>query len=124
MENKVSTIDYLKSELDRAFIRVDFELAVVWLFAGFCYCLSKKTGNDWFSRSGALMCLGGAAVTFELVKVYQNALARLLKEHIGSLREDIDRFLEPPKRYQRISYAAYLTGIVGTAIWGYGDLLL
>jgi hypothetical protein len=32
--------------------------------------------------------------------------------------------LEPPKSYVRLLYFGYLTGIIGTGIWGYGDLLV
>src|SRR5262249_41919364 len=32
--------------------------------------------------------------------------------------------LEPPRSYVLLSYFGYLTGIVGTGIWGYGDVLV
>jgi hypothetical protein len=37
---------------------------------------------------------------------------------------EIELGLEPSKSYQVLAYFGYLTVIVGTAIWGYGDLLL
>jgi len=36
----------------------------------------------------------------------------------------IELGLEPPRPQVVLSYLGYLTGIVGTGIWGYGDLLL
>ena len=39
-------------------------IAAAWLFAAFSYYLSRATGADWFARSGAVMGLAGAAVTF------------------------------------------------------------
>jgi hypothetical protein len=37
---------------------------------------------------------------------------------------EIELRLNPPKSYVALSYFGYLTGIVGTAVWGYGDVLL
>jgi len=70
------------------------------------------------------MALVGAAVTFRLVNFYQRALATALKEGLVSMQREIELGLEPPKSYQFLSYFGYVTGIVGTGIWGYGDLLL
>ena len=50
-------------------------MAAAWLFTLFSYYLSEKTGTDWFSRSGSMMGLIGAAVTFRRVNFYQSALA-------------------------------------------------
>jgi hypothetical protein len=99
-------------------------IAAAWLFAVFSYYLSEKTGTDWFTRSGAIMGLVGAAVTFRLGHFYQRALATALKEGLVSVPRGIELGLEPPKSHVRFSYFGYLTGIVGTGIWGYGDLLL
>ena len=99
-------------------------IAAAWLFAVFSYYLSRTTGADWFARSGAVMGLTGAAVTFRLAHFYQRALATALKEGLVSVPRGIELGLEPPKSYVVLSYFGYLTGIVGTGIWGYGDLLI
>ena len=99
-------------------------IVAAWLFAVFSFYSSKKTGTDWFSRSGAIMGLVGAAVTFRLANFYQRALAMALKEGLLSVTKEIELRLEPPKSYVRLSYLGYLTGIIGTGIWGYGDLLV
>jgi len=99
-------------------------IAAAWLFAVFSYYLSRTTGADWFARSGSVMALVGAAVTFRLADFYQRALARALKEGLVSVPRGIELGLEPPKSYVVLSYFGYLTGIVGTGIWGYGDLLI
>jgi hypothetical protein len=99
-------------------------VAAAWLFAIFSYYVSSKADTDWFSRSGSVMCLVGAAVTFRLAHFYQRALATALKEGLVSVSREIELGLKPPKSYLVLSYGGYLTGIVGTGIWGYGDLLL
>ena len=56
----------------------------------------------------------------------RNKIARrgALKEGLVSVPEEIELRLKPPTSYRMLSYLGYLTGIIGTAIWGYGDLLL
>ena len=117
-------IKSLYAGLYRTIIRLGLLIAAAWLFAAFSFYLSAKTGTDWFTRSGAVMGLVGAAVTFRLGNFYQRALATALKEELVSVSKEIELHLEPPKSYVRLLYAGYLTGIIGTGIWGYGDLLL
>jgi hypothetical protein len=117
-------IQSLYAGLDRTCILFGAALACSWVFAAFSYYLSRKTGTDWFTRSGSVMCLMGAAAAFRLAARLQNRLATGLKEGLASVRREIELSLEPPLLYQLILYSSYVTGIVGTAIWGYGDLVL
>jgi hypothetical protein len=81
----------LYAGLYRTIIRLGLLIAAAWLFAAFSFYLSGKTGTDWFSRSGAVMCLVGAAVTFRLSNFYQGALATALKEDLVSVSKESDR---------------------------------
>ena len=99
-------------------------IAAAWLFTLFSYYLSEKTGTDWFSRSGSVMGLMGAVATFRLVGVFHSALGTALEQGLASVPREVAVALAPPKSYQVLSYFGYLTGVVGTLIWGYGDQLL
>ena len=57
-------IKSLYAGLYRTIIRLGLLIVAAWLFAAFSFYLSAKTGTDWFTRSGAVMGLVGAAVTF------------------------------------------------------------
>src|SRR2546429_4777868 len=103
-------IKSLYAELYRTMILLGLLIAAAWLFAVFSYYLSRKTGTDWFTRSGSVMALVGAAVTFRLVNFYQRGLATALKEGLVSVAREIELGLEPPKSYQALSYFGYLTG--------------
>ena len=46
------------------------------------------------------------------------------QRRLVSVPREIELRLSPPKSYVALSYFGYLTGIVGTAVWGYGDVLL
>ena len=117
-------IHFLYAGLDRFCIWISLALTSSWLFAVFSYHASIRTGTDWFSRSGALMGLLGAAATFRLLGHLQNKLAIALKEGLTTIGREIELSLHPPRLYRYVSYFAYVTGIFGTAIWGYGDQLL
>ena len=123
MDDKQVNVQSLYAKVDHACVRVGIVLACSWLFAAFSYYLSRKTGTEWFARSGSVMALIGAAATFRLTAGFQKQLATGLKEGLASVRQEIEVVLNPPPLYRLTSYFGYVTGIVGTAIWGYGDLL-
>src|SRR5258707_3755013 len=110
-------IKSLYAGLSRKIIRLGLLIAAAWLFAAFSFYLSRKAGADWFTRSGAVMALVGAAVTFRLANFYQGALAAALKEELVSVSKEIELHLEPPKSYVPLFHLAYLTCIRGTGIW-------
>jgi hypothetical protein len=114
----------LYAGLYRTIFLLGLLIAAAWLFTLFSYYLSEKTGADWFTRSGSVMGLIGAAVTFRQVNFYQGALATALKERLVSVPREIELGLKPPTPYRVLSYLGYVTGVVGTGIWGYGELLL
>ena len=124
MATSEASIKSLYARLYRTITRFGLLITAAWLFGAFSFYLSRKTGTDWFSRSGAVMALVGAAVTFRLTNFYQGALVTALREELVSVSKEIELHLEPPKSYVRILYFGYLTGIIGTGIWGYEDLLV
>jgi hypothetical protein len=105
-----------------AAIKVSLLLAAAWLWGIFSFFTSTGAGT-WFARSGSVMCLIGAAATFKLIDDYGHALATAVENGI-TLTRRVELVFNPPKLYQTVQYLAYLTGIVGTLIWGYGDILV
>jgi hypothetical protein len=97
-------------------------LAGAWLWAVFSFFTSTSAGT-WFARSGSVMCLVGAAATFKLINDYNRAIATAV-EHGITMSRRVELVFDPPKLYQSVQYWGYLTGIVGTLIWGYGDILV
>jgi len=123
MEIAESRRKALREQVDRACERMAMVLAISWLFAAFSYYVTKKTGTEWFARSGSVMALTGAVVTFRITGLLQKTLVTALREDLGSVQRGIELSFDPPKAYQITAYFSYLTGIVGTVIWGYGDVL-
>jgi hypothetical protein len=109
-------------------IRLYVYLAAAWLISGISYWASAGSKTDWFSRSGAVMCLLSAVINFDASNTHQKWLTRYIKNvslprDQRSLEEGLDHILNPSKRYSRILFLSYVSAVVGTAIWGYGDLL-
>ena len=107
-----------------SYTRIGLGLLASFLFVAISYAISTQTAVDWFSRSGAVMCLIAAAANFGLVKIHQSDLAKIIRDQDRSAREKAEAILKPPQTYTRLSWLSYVTAVLGTAIWGYGDLLL
>jgi hypothetical protein len=116
------TRESLYEEFRRAGTQIGLLLAASWLWAIFSFFTSTSAGT-WFARSGSVMCLLGAAAAFKLINDYNRVLGTAVEHGVTQSRR-LELVLDPPKLYQSIQYFAYLTGIVGTLIWGYGDLLV
>ena len=121
-EQVTVTRESLYESFRRDAINVSLLLAAAWLWGVFSFFTSTSAGT-WFARSGSVMCLIGAAAAFKLINDYGHALATAVENGI-TLTRRVELVFNPPKLYQTVQYLAYLTGIVGTLIWGYGDLLV
>ena len=69
------------------------------------------------------MALVGAIATFRLTALKEGQLVTGLREGLGTVARGLELSLDPPEPYQVTAYFSYLTGVVGTLIWGYGDVL-
>ena len=110
--------------LKNTYFRLGMFLVASWLFVAVSFFVSERSTVDWFSRSGAVMCLMAAVANFTLLKTHQSDLARIFRDHERSAHEKAEAILNPPKPYVLITHFSYVTGVLGTAVWGYGDLLL
>jgi hypothetical protein len=124
METDQTKIGSLYAEVSRIMIWFGCAIVAAWIFAALSYYLSRKTGTDWFSRSGSVMALTGAVASFRVMNIYQSRLVMALNEGLVSVSREVELALEPPRSFRMLAYFGYLTGVVGTGIWGYGDLLL
>lgn len=121
-ENVTVTRESLYEDFRRDATRIGILLAAAWFWAVFSFFTSTSAGT-WFARSGAVMCLIGAVATFWLVNDYARILTIAVENGITQARR-VELVFSPPKLYQSIQYFGYITGIVGTVIWGYGDILV
>jgi hypothetical protein len=85
--------------------------------------LEATVPGNWFSRSGSLMVLMALVAEYQLMRgrdQYHSAqLVSLSRGEIAKLGD-----LHPNRRHMLLERGAHAFVILGTLIWGYGDLLI
>ncbi|PWH84676.1 hypothetical protein [Brumimicrobium oceani] len=92
------------------------------VFSLFSDYASLDSEGDWFARSGAVLSFVSVVVQFLLSNLKKTELESLFRSKIG-LKAKIQTVKIKDKRHEFLSFASGITGLVGTLIWGYGDLL-
>lgn len=93
-------------------------LAILWVVCSFLLSLAYPKGN-WFCRSGAVMILLAVCVEFHLGKLQQSSNSRAaIVAGLG-----VPSSSDLPKIKRRFAITAHVFAILGTLIWGYGDLI-
>ena len=72
---------------------------------------------QWFSRFGALVVLLGLAAEYQLLQLELSAL-------YTHLNAQIESEVGPSAWQRRKQWLAHVTVVIGTLVWGFGDLLI
>ncbi|MCF6274816.1 MAG: hypothetical protein L3J05_03540 [Robiginitomaculum sp.] len=98
-------------------------LSGAWGFSTLSLFYDLKTNGGLFSRSGSMLVLVAIIISYQLMatrNAYHNQ--QLDKYRQGN---DVDFTDQHPSIYhQRLETLAQLTAVIGTVIWGYGDLII
>jgi len=97
-------------------------LLVACCFSVGSYLFSQATGEShWFGRSGAVVVLLSVWVETRNYSVQQrlNDCRQSAAGFIGGLPQDWSM----PRRRKLLEYVTLLIVLMGTLIWGYGDLV-
>ena len=105
----------------------NFKTEAILLFIAYVIMLvsaiaSVKTGNAlWFSRSGSLVVLISAFIQFRNYSTQQklNEIAQESTAYYGAEPEK----WKIPKIRKTFDKVVLFTIVLGTVVWGYGDLL-
>jgi len=108
--------------------RKKYRIPIVLLMFGVLFCIisgyfSINSTEDWFGRSGAVLSFVSVVIQFILSNLKKSEIENLFNANIG-LKEKFKVAREKDSLHDFISVASTVTGLVGTIIWGYGDLLL
>ena len=100
---------------------------IILLIFGIAFSLisayaSLYSEGDWFARSGAILSFVSVVVQFLLSNLKKSEIENLFRSNIG-LKEKIQTIKIKDVRHEVLSLTSGITGLVGTLIWGYGDLL-
>ena len=93
--------------------------AFTWIIFSYFYSFGTKP-ETWFARSGSIMVLLSVIVEYKLAVLQQNKINRAIQKssYIGMPARS-----KLSKEYNYISTVTHVFVILGTLIWGYGDLL-
>lgn len=110
--------------IERKKYRIPFALLVF----GVVFCIisgyfSIDSAEDWFGRSGAVLSFVSVVIQFILSDMKKSEIENLFNANIG-LKQKFKVAREKDPIHDFISAASTITGLVGTIIWGYGDLIL
>lgn len=98
-------------------------LAVSWgvLIAG--VVVGVNGHPDCFGRSGSLVVLFAVMSEYSLLKAQLDDLYKRLKRQ-GATQDGGQGMpsLAPPEYHKRLALASHVTIVLGTLIWGFGDL--
>lgn len=101
---------------DRRLPLVYICLALVSLVLGLIVGLVHQP--IWFARMGALVVLFGAMSEFALLKLELSQLYSQLESG------KINKTLPPSRWHQHKALVSHVIVVLGTLIWGFGDLFL
>ncbi len=97
-------------------------LVFAWLIALVSFITDYQNNTGWFSRSGSILVLIAIIASYQLTAIrndYHNSQLAAYKDG-----NNID-FLQshPSDTHRNLEVFANITAILGTLIWGYGDLI-
>ena len=97
-------------------------LTLSWLVVLTSLYLETVFNEALFSRSGSLMVLFAVIADYDMLRTRDDYHSEQLNKHLQGVRVDF-KDIHPSKSHQHLETAAHITIILGTIIWGYGDLL-
>ena len=97
-------------------------LIIAWLLVLFSLYLEIIWRGSLFSRSGSLMVLFAFIAEYYLLRTRDRYHSNQLKAYSSGNQVNFEE-VHPSKNHQYLEKASHITVIIGTIIWGYGDLL-
>lgn len=81
-------------------------------------------GGDWLARSGSLMVLLSVIANYVLLRARDAYHSEKLKQHGRGERSVDFSKVHPSRNHQYLETVSQISVVIGTVIWGYGDLFL
>jgi hypothetical protein len=118
MTQQVSQIKMLITDYQYPFGCAVFSFLSLCLFLVLGFSLDP----DWFGRGGSIIVLFAVAAEYGLVTI-QSAEMTNRGNQQGKWGAPILRF-EMPEPFSKLKIVAHILAVVGTLIWGFGDLFI
>lgn len=106
--------------------RKKYRIPIVLLVFGTAFCAfsgfyAVNTSGEWFARSGAVLSFVSVVVQFFISNLKRSGIETLFKTDMG-IRDKFKVIREKDILEEVVSISSIVTGLIGTIIWGYGDL--
>lgn len=104
-----------------------FRFPILLLSFGILFCIvsvfaTMGSTENWFARSGAILTFVSVVVQFLLSNLRKEEIENLFNSGVG-IKEKFKSIKKKNPLHETIYIISGITGLVGTLIWGYGDLL-
>lgn len=104
-----------------------YRLPVLLLLFGILFTFASAIASinsieNWFSRSGAVLGFVSVVVQFIFSNLRKEEIENLFNAGQG-LKEKLSNIKLKNPLHEVVYIASGITGLAGTLIWGYGDLL-
>lgn len=96
-------------------------VSTIWVLFSLLDCCipATVTPEDWFARSGAVLVLGAALAEYQIILIHKMTAVS------GYMEQDY--FFKARANYSKplrlLTCLTFFLVVIGTAIWGYGDLI-
>ena len=97
-------------------------LIIAWLLVLLSLYLEIIWRGTLFSRSGSLMVLFAFIAEYYLLRTRDRYHSNQLKAYSRGDQVNFEE-VHPSKSHQYLEKVSHITIIIGTVMWGYGDLL-
>ena len=109
-------------------LKIDFTtqcLATAWLVSAFSLYYGSINGFHWFARSGSLMVLFSIMAEYVLITEKQNYIYTFVTKGQMQTEQSLrpKGNFNPSKAHSIKEKFTHISVVIGTFIWGYGDLL-
>lgn len=97
-------------------------LIISWLLVLISFYFEAILGGFLFSRSGSLMVLFAVMAEYNLLRTREKYHRDQFRKYSRGNQVNLDE-IHPSKSHKYLEKAAHINVVLGTILWGYGDLL-
>ncbi len=97
-----------------------FSLGIISVFAS--VVADYYTNGNWFARSGSILTFTSVLSNFIITSVKRKEIVSILESGFDK-KEKASKIKTKDVIYKSMQLIAFTLGLIGTIIWGYGDLV-
>ncbi|SNZ01170.1 hypothetical protein SAMN06265377_3003 [Flagellimonas pacifica] len=102
-------------------------ISISLLLIGIIFCtvsavISLNSNGNWFARSGSILTFISVVVQFQLASIKKKEAEKIMQSDLD-IHEKLKTIKDDNSLHKTVFIVSGLTSLLGTLIWGYGDLL-